>query len=134
LLATPLDGIGERLGALRLQGESGASWWSILIPVLSAAALLTLAVVLTPVRGWGCLALAGTAIAFVLALRVEAEGRELPGSTWLAERKGMSWLLLPFAAAGLWGTGLTLLAAYAGASFFWAQRHVHRPRTASSHD
>jgi hypothetical protein len=134
LLATPLDGIGERLGALRLQAEGGASWWSTLIPVLSAGALLTLAVVLTPTRGWGCLALAATTIAFILALRVEAEGREVPGKAWLAERKGMSWLLLPFAAAGLWGTGLTLVAAYAGASFFWAQRHAHRVPTPSSHD
>jgi hypothetical protein len=38
--------------------------------------------------------------------------------------------MLPFAAAGLWGTGLTLLACYAGASFFWAQRHVHAPAPA----
>ena len=39
----------------------------------------------------------------------------MPGRLWLAERKGMSWLMLPFAAANLWGTGLTLLAFYAGA-------------------
>lgn len=69
--------------------------------------------------------MAGTIIAFALALRVEAEGRELPGRLWLAERKGMSWLMLPFAAANLWATGFTLLAVYVAASFFWAQRHAH---------
>jgi hypothetical protein len=46
----------------------------------------------------------------------------------------MSWLLLPFAVAGLWGTGLTMLLMYAAGSFFWAQRHVHRPDSAPRAD
>jgi hypothetical protein len=125
LLATPLDGIGERLASLRLQGDRGPSWWGALLPALSAGLLLILASALAATRGWGCFALAGTIIAFALALRVEAEGRELPGRLWLAERKGMSWLMLPFAAANLWATGFTLLAVYVAASFFWAQRHAH---------
>jgi hypothetical protein len=125
LLATPLEGISERLGALRLHGEKGESWWSALLPMLSAAVLAALAFSLAGTRGWGCLALAGTVLAFVAALRIEAEGRQIPGSAWLAERKGMAWLLLPFAVINLWGTGLTALAVYAGASFFWAQRHAH---------
>jgi hypothetical protein len=37
----------------------------------------------------------------------------------------MAWLMLPFALLNLYGTGLTLLAFYAGASFFWAQHHAH---------
>jgi hypothetical protein len=130
LLTTPLDGIAERLGSLRLQRVRGPSWWSALLPALSAGLLLVLAYALTDRRGWGCVALAGTIIAFTAALRIEAEGRDVPGRLWLAERKGMTWLMLPFAAAGLWGTGLTLLACYAGASFFWAQRHVHAPAPA----
>ena len=125
LLATPLDGIGDRLASLRLQGDRGPSWWGVLLPALSAGVLVILASTLAATRGWGCLALAGTIIAFVVASRIEAEGRDLPGRLWLAERKGMSWLILPFAAANLWGTGLTVLAFYAGASFFWAQRHAH---------
>lgn len=125
LLATPLDGIGERLASLRLQGERGPSWWGTLLPIVSAGVLLVLASTLAATRGWGCVALAGTIVAFALALRAETQGRELPGRVWLAERKGMTWLMLPFAAANLWTTGLTLLACYAAASFFWAQRHAH---------
>lgn len=134
LLATPLDGIGERLASLRLQGFRGPSWWSSLLPALAAGVLLVLASTLAPTRGWGCVALAGAAIAFVVALRAEAEGRELPGKHWLAERKGMTWLMLPFAAANLWATGLTLLAVYAGASFFWAQRHAHAATPPAAQD
>jgi hypothetical protein len=127
LLATPLDGIAERLGSLRLQGTRGQSWWAVLLPALSAAVLLLLAHALADSRGLGCVALAATIVAFAVALRIEVEGREVPGRLWLAERKGMTWLMLPFAVANLWGTGLTLLALYAGASFFWAQRQVHAP-------
>ena len=130
LLATPLDGIGERLAALRLQGDRGPSWWTALLPALSAGVLLILASALAATRGWGCFALAGTIIAFTVALRGEVEGREPPARLWLAERKGMTWLMLPFAAANLWATGLTVLALYAGASFFWAQRHAHAPAPA----
>jgi hypothetical protein len=134
LLATPLDGIAERLGSMRLQGTAGPSWWGALLPAISAAVLLILAFSLADTRGWGCVALAGTIIAFFVALRIEAEGREVPGRLWLAERKGMTWLMLPFAIANLWGTGLALLALYAGASFFWAQRHAHAPAPAATHD
>lgn len=134
LLATPLDGIARRLGSLRLQGSAGPSWWGALLPALSAGVLLVLAHALADTRGWGCMALAGTIIAFSVALRIECGGRDIPGKVWLAERKGMAWLLLPFAVAGLWGTGLTMLAVYAGASFFWAQRQAHAPAPAPRQD
>ncbi|HEX2762875.1 MAG TPA: hypothetical protein VHM92_03380 [Allosphingosinicella sp.] len=134
LLATPLEGIGERLASLRLQGERGPSWWSFLLPALAAGVLVALAYALAGTRGWGCLALAGTIIAFAVAGRIEAAGREPPGLAWLAEPKGMAWLLLPFAVVNLWGTGLTVLAIYAGASFFWVQRHVHASASAPSED
>ncbi|HYW15073.1 MAG TPA: hypothetical protein VE891_02825 [Allosphingosinicella sp.] len=125
LLATPLEGIAERLGSVRLQGVRGPSWWGALLPTISAGVLLILAFSLSDSRGWGCIALAGTIIAFAVALRIEAEGREVPGRHWLAEPKGMTWLLLPFAVADMWATGLAALALYSGASFFWAQRHAH---------
>lgn len=132
LLATPLHGAGERLEALRMEDAGEGGWWDHLVPPLAAVALFALAFAIRDTRGWGCVALAGTAVAFAVALRIEAEGREIPGGVWLAEWKGMAWLLLPFAAAGLWGTGLTALALYAGAGFFWAQRIVHRPGPGSS--
>jgi hypothetical protein len=134
LLATPLDGVSERLAALRMQEREKESWSAHLLPALSGAALLALAYALTDTHSWGTVALAVTTIAFMFALRTEKDGHEIPGSHWLAERKGIAWLMLPFAAAGLWGTGLTALAAYAGGSFFWVQRHVHRPAPAPSAD
>jgi hypothetical protein len=128
LAATPIDGICERLAAIRLQDGEGPSWWSYVLPALSASALLALGYSLAATLGWGCILLAAATIAFALALTLEIEGREVPGRVWLAERKGMAWLLLPFAVSGFWGTGLGLLAAYAAGSFFWAQQQVHRMR------
>ena len=134
LLATPLDGIAERLGSVRLQGTKGPSWWGALLPAIAAGVLLILAFSLAETRGWGCVALAGAIIAFMVALRIEAAGREVPGRPWLADPKGMIWLMLPFAVAGSWATGLAALAFYAGASFFWTQRHAHAPASAPSQD
>ena len=127
LAATPLDGVCDRLASMRLQDGEGPSWWSYVLPALSGTALLALAYTLAETRGWGCVAIAIGTIAFAVAQHLEVEGREIPGRIWLAERKGMAWLMLPFAAAGLWGLGLGFLAFYAAASFFWAQRQVHRP-------
>jgi hypothetical protein len=87
-----------------------------------------------PTRGWGCLLLAAASIAFLLALSREVGRRRLPGRLFFAERKGMTWLMLPFAATGAWATGLAALTAYAVGSFFWAQREVHRPRSARQQD
>ena len=126
LLATLVGGTGERLALLRMQDAEEPGWWEALLPFLSAAALAGLALSLTESRGWGCLALAATVLAFMTALKIETEGREVPGNVWLAERKGLAWLLLPFGAMGLWATGLAALATYAAGSFFWAQRDAHR--------
>lgn len=133
LLATPLDGIADRLARLRLQRQ-GASWWTALLPILAAVALVALGYALSPARGWGCIALALTAIAFILALRGETAGAEIEGRGLLAERKGMTWLMLPFAVTGLWLTGLSVLAVYAAGSFFWAQRQAHRPAPPAAQD
>lgn len=132
LLATPLHGTGERLEALRMEDAGEGGWWDHLVAPLAAMALFALALAVRETHGWGCLALAATAVAFTFALRIERDSREIPGSVWLAEWKGMAWLLLPFAAAGWWSTGLAVLALYAGAGFFWAQRIVHRPGGPSS--
>ena len=125
LLATPLDGTAERLSALRLQPASGRSWWRYVMPALGMLALGTLAWSLARESGWGCLVLAATTVAFLSALHVEVERWKRPRPPFLAERKGMAWLMLPFALTGLWAPGLAALAAYAAGSFFWAQRRAH---------
>ncbi len=126
LLSTPLDGIADRLARLRLEDGTGHSWWSHILPALAGAALVALGYTLAEENGWGCVILALTAVAFLFAERFEVEGRDVPGLLFLAERKNMIWLMLPFAALGFWVAGLALLFAYAAGSFFWAQRQVHR--------
>jgi len=130
LLATPLDGVANRLGRVRMQEDQGRSWWSYLLPAFAGAGLLGLAYALAASHGWGMVLLGATTLAFLVALGIELEGGSPPGASLLAERKGMIWLMLPFAAFGRWEFGLLFLFAYATASFFWAQRHAHaRPTT-----
>ncbi|WP_114951019.1 hypothetical protein [Sphingosinicella terrae] len=125
ILATPLDGIADRLARLRMQDDIGRSWWSYLLPVLSAGALIALSYALLPDFGWGMVLLAFTTLAFLIALGIETEGRKLRGAPFLAERKALVWLMLPFALTGFWHAGLALLFAFAAGSFFWAQRESH---------
>jgi hypothetical protein len=134
LAATPLDGIAARLGRLRMQSGVRQSWWSYLIPLFAAAAMVILAYGLVPAHGWGMVLLAFVTLAFLAALAVETEDVAIRGTALLAERKGMIWLMLPFALAGLWHVGLALLFAYAAMSFFWAQREAHSPRVRGSQD
>lgn len=134
LLATPLDGIADRLARLRLEDGVGHSWWSHLLPAFSSAALLALGLSLGRFHAWGSILLAVAILLFLLAQRFEIEGQEPRGLLFLAERKGMTWLLLPFAIAGLWLAGLFALFGYAVASFFWAQRAVHAPSPPDGQD
>jgi hypothetical protein len=130
LIATPLEGIARRLARLRMQDGIRQSWWAYLVQLFGAAAMVLLAYGLAAVQGWGMILLAFTTLAFLVALEVETEGRRVRGATFLAERKGMTWLMLPFAAFGYWQAGLAFLFAYAAASFFWAQREAHADRQA----
>ncbi|MEA3030405.1 MAG: hypothetical protein QOG13_1730 [Sphingomonadales bacterium] len=125
LVATPLEGIARRLARLRMQEGVRQSWWAYLIPLFAGAALVIVAYGLAATQGWGMILLAFVILAFLAALGFETEGRRVRGAVFLAERKGMTWLMLPFAAFGLWQAGLGLLFAYAAASFFWAQREAH---------
>lgn len=125
LLATPLDGIADRLARLRLDPGIGQSWWAHLLPALAGAALLALGASVAGDGHWGTILLAASTILFLLAQRFEIEERTVRFMAFLAERKGMVWLLLPFAVLGGWLSGLFALFAYAVASFFWAQRAVH---------
>jgi len=134
IAATPLDGIAARLARLRMQSGVRQSWWSYLIPLFAGAALVLLAYGLMPAHGWGMGLLAFVTLAFLVALAVETEGRKLRGAVLLAERKGMIWLMLPFALLGLWNAGLAFLFAYAALSFFWAQQQVHGAPSAPHQD
>jgi hypothetical protein len=134
LLATPLDGIAERLASMRLQPSGEGTLPARALPWLSAAALGALGYSLSEARGWGCMALAAATVAFLAALFFETRGRRLAERLFFAERKGMTWLMLPFAATGAWVSGLWLLAAYAAGSFFWAQREVHRAPAPEAQD
>jgi len=125
LVATPLEGIARRLARLRMQDGVRQSWWAYLVTLFAGAALVILAYGLAAIKGWGMILLAFVILAFLAALALETEGRRVRGALFLAERKGMIWLMLPFAAFGLWHAGLALLFAYASASFFWAQREAH---------
>ncbi|HEY0627068.1 MAG TPA: hypothetical protein VGD10_10085 [Allosphingosinicella sp.] len=134
LLATPLAGMAERLGRLRFHGRQPDVWLSRLTPVAAAAALLALGYALTPLSGWGCMVLTVAAIAFLVALAGERAPRGTRAGAFLAEPKGMAWLMLPFAATGQWAAGLGALALYAAGSFFWGQRQVHGPKGLSPKD
>jgi hypothetical protein len=127
LIATPLEGIARRLARLRMQDGIRRSWWAYLIQLFGGAALVVLAYGLAAAQGWGMILLAFTTLAFLVALEIETEGRRVRGAVFLAERKGMTWLILPFAAFGYWQAGLAALFAYAAGSFFWAQREAHGP-------
>lgn len=125
LAATPLDGVADRLARIRMQGDIGRHWWSYLNPAFAGAALIALAYGLALSHGWGLVLLAFTTLAFLVALAVETEAHQPKAAILLAERKGMTWLMLPFAALGFWHIGLAMLFAYAAASFFWAQQQAH---------
>ena len=126
LMSTPLDDIADRLASLRMQSSIDGSWWGYLLPVTAGLALLMFAYALGGLYGWGCLPLAAGTLAFVGALRLEVGDHEVDGQIFLAERKGMIWLMLPFGVTGNWLAGLFGLTLYAAGSFFWAQYQVHR--------
>ena len=134
LLSTPLDGASDRLALLRMQRSGAPDWWGYTLPLIAGMALAALGYSLRQPLGWGCLALVAGTAAFMIALYGETEGQEVRGQHWLAEPKGMAWLLLPFAVSGHWTTGLGALAAYAAGSFFWAQRQIHRRFAAGRQD
>lgn len=125
LLGTPVAGVAERLGRLRMEDARRDTWLSRLMPPVAAAALLALGYALWPENGWGTVVLALTATAFLVGLEGEAPRRNFRGSMFAAEPKGMAWLMLPFAATGQWVAGLGALALYSAGSFFWAQRRAH---------
>lgn len=125
LLATPLDGAAARLAQVRMQGDPAHSWWRHVLPYASALGLLGLATSFAPGVGWGMILAALVTIAFLIAQGIELRDAPPTGRLLLAEPKGMTWLLLPFAIFGQWAAGIAVLTGYAAASFFWSQRLAH---------
>ncbi len=125
LLSTPLTGVGERLGRLTGVDHFGTRVRQAL-PLGAGLALLSLGQALARNDGWGALVLGAGTIAFAAALEGERPRRTGIG-LFLAEPKGMAWLMLPFAAVGQWTLGLGGLFSYAALSFFVAQRQAHGP-------
>ena len=121
--AVPLDGVAERLAALRMQPLARGGALRRALPAVAAAALGALGARLAwDGGGWGALIAAAAAIAFFHAGAVERERAGSASSPWLATRKGAIMLATPFAVAGWWSGGLVAIAAYAAASFLWLQR------------
>ena len=128
LLGTPLEGVAMRVARARLLDDPARSWWRQLLPAASGAGLLALGYTQAPAHGWGTMLLAAMTIAFMLALAVERQRAAIPGEIALAERKALTWLMLPLAGFGGWTAGLAGTLAYAVGSFFWAQHYGHRPK------
>ena len=109
-----------------MQRSGAPDWWGYTLPLIAGMGLAALGYSLAPTLGWGCIVLVAAIVAFMIALYGETEGQEVRAGHWLAEPKGMAWLMLPFALTGSWIAGLGTLATYAAGSFFWAQRQIHR--------
>lgn len=121
--SVPLDGIGERLAALRMQPLSRRGALRRALPYAAAAAFAALGFDLAAREGgWGCIAAAAAGLAFFHAQTVERTRSGAKPPIWLATRKGSILLALPFALAGSWTVALVAVAAYAAASFLWLQR------------
>lgn len=131
LVSVPLDGIAERLAALRMQPLSREDRLRRALPYATAAAMGGLGLRLAADNGdWGCVLAVATALAFFHSAAVERRTARAAATHWLASRKGSIMLALPFGAAGLWTTGLVTIALYAAGSFLWLQRRTHAPALA----
>ncbi len=125
LLSVPLDGIGERLAALRMQPLVRGDRLRRGLPLVAGAAYAFCAMWLADHPG-GSAAITTAAAGLTFFF---ASARERPPgpplSLWLASRKGAILLALPFAASGRWSAGLAVIALYAAGSFLWLQHRVH---------
>jgi hypothetical protein len=130
IASTPLDLIGGRLAALRLQPLSARSRTASLLWPAAGAALVALGLWQSSHGGgWGAAFAAITCCAFAEADRIERRTLDFPGDHWLFSRRNAIFALLPFAAAGAWTAALCALALYAAVSFFVAQFATHSIRT-----
>ncbi len=138
LLSGPLDAVGERLGAVRLQSVRYDNRLMRGRTIAAAAALLALGARLTLDRiGDEPILLALVTLAWQIALIGERRllSRAAPGiaaPAWLAVTDAAIWAYLPFAVLGCWRIGLGALALYAAVSFFRVQ-HLAVAATSRRH-
>lgn len=129
LLASPLDGLAERLATVRLRPFSRHSLLFRLLTPAHCIALLGLAWFETwHGGGWGALVAAAAAIAFGEAARIERHSRELGPDIWLISPRSAVFLAVPFAVFGGWSLFTVAVAIYAAASFFIIQQLVRDDR------
>ncbi len=127
LASGPLEAVGARLAAVRLQSSRHDGDLIRSRGITGAGALIALGARLsTESTDYGPITLAAAALAFLIALIGERRllVRVAPGTAaprWLAGIDAGIWGFLPFAALGWWRTGLVALACYAAASFFRIQ-------------
>lgn len=123
VLSVPLDGIGDRLGALRMQPLARTDPSRRFLPYAAVAALAALGIDLARGEaGWGALATTAAAAAFLYALGIERSRGSIAPPSWLATRKTCVVVALPVALAGLWTLAVAAVATYAAMSFLWLQR------------
>jgi len=121
VLTLPLDLVARRVAALRLRPLSSKALLPRLVEPAFVAAMAALALWQSEMGArWEPLFVMGTALLFGEAMRPLRSGnRRAP---ILFDRRPAILLLLPFAALGIWLPGMIILAGYAAASFFIAQR------------
>lgn len=128
LLAGPLEAIGYRLGAVRLQSRRHERRIATARASAATIAIAALGARLSFDGGnFEPAVLAVATIAFLLALVGErlllgrlASAHRAPA--WIAGADAAAWSYLPFAAFGAWRIGLAAVALYAIVSFFRVQR------------
>jgi hypothetical protein len=131
LLAAPLARMASRLATVQARALPYAVGLRIALPAGLGIGAVGLGWALAQTSGqWGWWLIASIVLASFAGLmvqrRVLAWAGEPGEPRWLARASDMPWLLVPFALAGLWGTGFCTVAAYAAGSLGWAMRRLLR--------
>ncbi len=125
----PVASIAQRLADVRVTRLRHEQRLREARLMIAAAALVVLGVRLGDDGQWGWALLAVLVIGVMAALASEwRTARRLDNRApmpFMATGDGLIWMFLPFAAGGLWGSGMVAAALYAITSFVVAQRMVH---------
>jgi hypothetical protein len=128
VLSAPLDLVASRLATLRLRPLPARMSSRLALWPVSGIALLALGWwEMRHGGGWGALASAASAIAFVEAARIEKAAMPPGGELWLFSRRNAIFAAVPFALAGAWTPYLVAMLVYAALSFFIVQHVRHQP-------